>query len=344
MRNEINVLLVALFFGLFIIPSAMAGDTGTYQIQSYNVVLTPHYNGDIDISYSQKWLVTGGNIPWVTVGTPNSNYEIKDFGGAATQVEADNGGGWDGVKIVLDKDYQPQETFQFNFTIVQHGLFEKLDDGGYRLGFTPGWYDNAFTDALTVRVVSPAKIEELKIDPLADSTNGQDILWQRKLGRGEKFPVTVDFPNGTYNQTAMEQSTGGGGGIGFIVFIFVLAVVVFLIFIGGSDSSSSSGSSYSGSLESRRRRHGSDDDGYTHPVILVGGSPGSGGGSDHSSGGGGGMGGRSSSCVVSSCVCACACACAGGGGAGCTPKNRHSCAKCRQGQIEIKVKEDEQEK
>jgi len=336
------IVLAVILFGLFFAPSASAGDTGTYQIQAYDVVLTPHYNGEIDISYSQKWLVTGGHIPWVTVGTPNSNYDVKDFGGAAKSAKSANEGGWNGVRIDLDKDYQPQETFQFNFTIVQHRLLEKSGNGSYRLGYTPGWYDRAFIDALTIKLVSPAKISELKIDPPADSLNGQDIVWKRKLGKGEKFTISVGFPNGTYNRTAMEQSESGDVPFWIIVVIGGLVIVGILIALALADDSgdSYSGSSgYSSDLERRRRKKDDDDDDYHSPAIYAGGSKGS-SSSSHDSGGGGGFGGRSSSCVCACVSCACACACAGGGGAGCSRKNKHFCSKCSPG----KVMEDEKDK
>lgn len=327
--KKIYVILILICFGILMVPNTIAADTGTYQIQNYNVVLTPHYNGDITISYEQKWLVTGGHIPWVTVGLPTSNYDIQDFGGAAKTVKSDNQGGWDGVRVDLDRDYQPQEDFGFNFTIIQHGLLEKSGDG-YRLVYTPGWYDRAFTEDLSIKLVSPSKVNELKTDPQPNSISGQDVVWTRKsLGKGEKFTVSINFPNGTYNQTLMNKSAGGG--IGWIIIVVIIIVVVFLVGIGiissrDSDSSYRSSSYGSSNSDKRKRRRKEDDDEYTSPGIYSGSSKGS--SHSHSSGGGGGFGGRSTSCACA-CVssCACACACAGGGGAGCK-KPHHFCEKC----------------
>lgn len=334
-RNEKTmkktIILILICYGMLLVPNVIADDTGTYQIQNYNVVLTPHYNGDITISYEQKWLVTGGHIPWVTVGLPTSNYDIQDFGGAAKTVKSDNQGSWDGVRVDLDHDYQPQENFGFNFTIVQHGLMEKSGEG-YRLVYTPGWYDRAFIDDLTIKLVSPAKVNELKTDPQPNSVSGQEVVWTRKsLGKGEKFTVSINFPNGTYNQTLMNKSAGGDIAW-FIIVIFILAV----LFLVGMAISSDHGSGYSGSnysSDKRKRRRKEDDDGYTSPGIYSGVSTGS--SHNHSSGGGGGFGGRSTSCACAcACVsCACACAGGGGGGAGCK-KSHHFCEKCLSKKIE----------
>jgi hypothetical protein len=331
-------ILAVIFLVSFFAPGVLAGDTGTYGIKEYRVTLIPHSNGEIEIAYEQEWIVKSGHIPWVTVGTPNSDYSIKSFGGAAKSVKPDNGGGWSGVRVDLDRDYQPQEKIRFNFTIVQNKLLEKAD-AGYRLRFTPGWYDRAVTDDLTIKLISPAKVEGLKTDPKPSSISGQEVTWNKKnLGNGEKFPISVSFPNGTYNQTLLEKSGQSGGSDGFllIVIIGVFLFIAFVLFIG-SASSSDDGSDYGGSYsssESIRRRRKKDDDDYISPVIVSGSSRGS---SDHSSsshsGRGGGFGGRSTSCACACVSCACACACAGGGGAGCTKKFRHSCPKC-SGKVE----------
>lgn len=332
-KSMISV-LAAISLVLFLVPQALAGDTGTYGIREYKVTLIPHSNGQIDIVYEQEWIVKSGHIPWITVGTPNSDYSVKSFGGAAKSVKPDNGGGWYGVRVDLDRDYQPQEKFRINFTIVQNKLLEKADAGGYRLRFTPGWYDRAVTDDLTIKLISPAKVEGLKTDPKPSSISGQEVTWNKKnLGNGEKFPVSISFPNGTYNQSRMESEQGGSAD-GFLIIILFIFGAIFVIFllsaIFSSDTSTYGGSSggYSSS-ESIRRRRRDDDDEYRSPVILSGSSRGS---SSHStsskSSGGGGFGGRSTSCACACVSCACACACAGGGGAGCTKKFRHSCDKC----------------
>jgi hypothetical protein len=334
MKITLVVLISAVIcLGIFLVPNALAsGDTGTYQIQEYNVVLTPHSNGEVEISYMQKWLITGGHIPWVTVGVTNSDFAVRNFGGAAKVVESTNQGGWYGVRIDLDRDYQPQETFQFNFTIIQRRLLERADNG-YRLAYTPGWYDRAFTDALTVKLASPAKVADLKMDPQPNSVNGQELVWTRKnLGKGERFTVSIDFPTGIYNQTLMDKSVQGGGiplppplppppdksAQGGEIPDWIPAVFIIVLCIIGIVALAST------NREDDDERHGSS---YTSPAIYSGSSRGSSHSHSHSSGGGGGFGGRSISCVCACVSCACACACAGGGGAGCK-KPHHSCPIC----------------
>ena len=312
--------------GIFLVPDVLGSeDTGTYRIQEYNVVLLPHPNGEFEISYTQKWLVTGGHIPWVTVGTANPDFDIQNFGGAAKVAEPANQVDWYGVRIDLDRDYQPHETFQFNFTIIQRRLLDRADNG-YHLVYTPGWYDRALTDALTVKLVSPGKVADLITDPQPDSISGQEVIWTKKnLGKGERFTVSIGFPSGIYNESLMDKSVQGGisppllppppdistQGSGEHNWIMVVLIIVICI-IGIV------------ALASTNRKDDAERDGssYTSPEIYSGSSRRS--SHIHSTG-------RGISCVhtcACACVsCACACACAGGGGAGCK-KPHHSCPVC----------------
>jgi len=293
-----------------------AGDTGTYRILSYRVALTPHSDGTVAIEYYQKWLVTGGHIPWITVGTPNSSFTITGSGGAAVEASSAGGGGWSGVRLDLDADYREGQTFEASFSIVQSGLFY-AEQETYRLDFTPGWYDRAETDTLRVSVRFYASIETVSASPEPSSVSGDEMAWMAyRLGPGERFTIHASFPAGLFpggiDKSNLKGASGAGAPKAFAIIVFVIIVIVFILI-----------------LISISRHRG----GYSGGGIFYGGMPGgrigggrSGGG--RSSGGGGGFGGASMSCACACVSCACACACAGGGGAGCGRKLEHSCPLC----------------
>ena len=292
----------------FSVPAfVLAGDTGTYQIKEYSIVLVPQPTGEVTITYSQTWLVTGGHIPWITVGLPNDSYNITDFGGAAKEVKSANETGWCGVRIELDQDYEPDEVFQFDFTITQHRILEQNKDGSFRLVFTPGWYDRCFIDLMSIKVISPVSDNLTFDDPQPSSIEGQgkEIVWQKmNLGKGEKFTVSVSFPPNAFADFSPDEKKEGGGIPGWAIALLVILglIIIFVIIAVVTDG-------FGGG------------DGYGGPIIFAGGGHGS-------SGGSGGFGGSSGGCV--SCACACACACAGGGGAGCARKANHSCKSCQK--------------
>lgn len=297
--------LMMLFAFLLIALPSLAGDTGTYNIDQYHVTLEPRSDGKVLIDYTLKWSVTGGHIPWITVGLPNSNFTIEKYGGAIKEIKPASSSGWVGVHIDLDRDYQPGESFEVSFQVIQNQLFY-ADDKNYKLDFTPGWYENAFTDQLIVSIHFFAKIEHVKANPAPSSSTDEIMTWEKtKLGKGEKFDVSISFPKNSL-KTPLSKDNLKEGMSGWVILLIVVGVIVLIIVVAYFASESEGG-------------------GYSGGGIYSGSS----GSSGRSSGGGGGFGGRASSCACACVSCACACACAGGGGAGCSRKEKHSCPYCQ---------------
>ena len=314
MRKRIFVLALTVLFGMA--GRSLAGDTGTYRILSYQVGLTPKSDGTVTIDYYQKWFVTGGHIPWITVGTPNSNFAVTASRGAVAGIASASGGGWSGVRIDLDRDYTHGQTFEVGFSIVQRNLFY-ASEGSYKLDFTPGWYDRAITDTLLVKVKFFAKLETVTADPRPTMVSDDEMVWAKYgLAAGERFTARVSFPAGLFPAGIAKKNLKGGAGDslsgakGVFVFMFVAVIVIIMIL----------------ALASTKRR-------YSGGNIFYGGLPGGragrgSSGSGRSTGGGGGFGGAGISCACACVSCACACACAGGGGAGCSRKLEHACPAC----------------
>jgi len=316
-----RLLLVLLLLLFMAHPICAQEDTGTYKILSYVIKLTPHSDGKVDIDYYQKWLVTGGHIPWITVGLPNDAFQITDSGLAVKSITAEGGGGWSGVRIDLDKDYQANQTFEVKFSVKQSKLFY-ADENNYKLDFTPGWYDRAPIESLEIRLKYFAKPETIQADPQPTAISEEELSWVRtNLGEGEKFPISISFPKAVIPNAIPAdnlQDTSGsesGSDMEMQIFLLILAIIIVLKIVAWI------GRKYLGGY-------------YTGGSIFYGGRGGSrrgeGSGRDIFTGGGGGFGGGGFSCACACVSCACACACAGGGGAGCSRKVRHRCSICRK--------------
>jgi hypothetical protein len=314
MRRLIFALLLASLLSMA--GQSLAGDTGTYRILNYRIGLTPHSDGTVTIEYYQKWLVTGGHIPWITVGTPNSNFTVVGSRGAVARIASASGGGWSGVRLDLDRDYRSGQSFDVRFSIVQKRLFY-ASKGNYELVFTPGWYDRAVTDTLRVSVKFFASLETVTANPRPSLVSAEEMIWEKYgLGSGERLSIHVFFPVGLFPQGMAKKNLKGGssenlsGAKGVFVFMFVAVIVVIVIL----------------ALFSSRRRYSGGN--IFYGGMFGGGSGGGRSGSGRSTGGGGGFGGASTSCACACVSCACACACAGGGGAGCSRKLEHTCPIC----------------
>jgi hypothetical protein len=325
-----RLLVALLLLAVGAAAAQAAGDTGTYEIVDYRAALTPHADGKVGIDYSQQWRVTGGHIPWITVGLPNASFAVMDWGGAARSISPANRGDWSGVRIDLDHDYQSGQTFAVSFSVSQDKLFYAKDEN-YRLDFTPGWYDRARIDALEVRLKSFAKTETITANPQPDSISGDELIWTKAgLGEGERFPISISFPKaaapGALPEGSLRQGEGAGpegvlpagGPPGSMVVPIIIAILIFVLII----------------YFISRFLRGAFAGGYSGGDIFYGGYPDWGRDGDRGhprrTGGGGGFGGSGLSCVCAcACVsCACACACAGGGGAGCSRKAEHRCVVC----------------
>jgi|Deesub1362A_J573_1020465.scaffolds.fasta_scaffold00022_141 hypothetical protein len=300
MKKIKYLISISVFFILFVYSYA---DTGKYRILSYKVYLTPRSDGRVEIEYYQKWLVTDGYIPWITVGTANSNYQIypERNKGNIYRIYSNNSTNWSGIKIELDKNYLPGETFEVGFTIIQSRLFY-ADEENYRLDFTPGWYDRAITEKLTISVRIFAPIDKVRATPPPTKIEDENLIWEVfNLGKGQKFNISISIPKNfipNINPQVLKiKYTGTQAGDWLSIFIFFIIFFVFTIII---------------IILSKTRRYGRGG------IIYTGGYRG--GSSGRTTGGGGGFGGRASSCACACVSCACACACAGGGGAGCTKK------------------------
>jgi len=316
-------IFITLSFILFIIGTLFyaLADTGTYRILDYTVKLTPRSDGKVEIVYYQKWLVTGGHIPWITIGLPNSSYQLDPTKnrGNIRRIQPNNSSNWSGVRIDLDKDYLPEETFEVGFSLIQSRLFY-ADEDNYRLDFTPGWYDRAITERLAITMHVFAPIDQVAATPRPSGIEGQEISWEKlDLGEGERFSVSISFPKKFIPQAEESALRGklkfrsSPRGIGLFLFsvIFLLAIIIFPIVLA---------------IRAIRKGYGKGG------RIFYGGAGRGAGGlfGGRTTGGGGGFGGRSTSCACACVSCACACACAGGGGAGCSKKANHTCPICAE--------------
>ncbi len=321
-------ILLALFGWLAAASSARA-DTGTYEILDYRVTLTPHADGQVEIAYHQAWRVTGGTIPWVTVGVPNGYGTVvaEKRGGAARRVRVESDGGWYGVHVDLDRAYGVDETFEIDFAISQKGLLY-ADANDYRLDFTPGWYDRARTRRVTIEVFFFAKADTISARPEPTRREGQRLFWEkRNLGYGDRFTISVAFPKplfppgvsvGARPAATTDSVWDAPCCISLLVGGVVVVLIIYSVWRGvrsGRRYGRGGGIFYGG----RHGRHGGHGGGGGELGGIF-------------SGGGGGFGGRAASCVCAcACVgCACACACAGGSAAGCDRKLRHTCPLCKQ--------------
>jgi hypothetical protein len=355
------VLLLGVFTPVF-------ADTGTYRISDYSVTLEPQNDGTVKITFNQSWLVTGGNIPWITVGLPNTHFKILDFSGAAGSVKAENSGNFSGVRIDLKQKYFAGDSFNLQFSVLQSNLLERLvSEKSWRINYTPGWYDHAAIDQMQIKLVSPVDLSTYtSISPPPLSQQNNIILWQRSsLAAGQRWNILVSSTDGGF-LTASAPPEGSSQGSNFGSTFFV--VIIVLVAAGGLISLAlyrykknqeaalqKRITDYEKEMAADKTKQAEIESGFKEYIDQKKITPdASGRYYDNSYGNyitpaiwaaaiyyqqqqkiqNAAAGGvppshpHSPSCACVACACACACACAGGGAAGCAKKSLHECPQC----------------
>jgi hypothetical protein len=347
-----------------LIVKPVAADTGTYEIKDYYVILDPQSDGNVKITITQTWVVESGNIPWVTVGLPNSHFTVDSMGENAAKVTADNSGGFTGVRVDLDKTYLIGEEFKIQFTVLQSNLLERLvSQNRWQIVYTPGWYDHSFVDHMEIDVNLPVSTESLtSVEPTPEVVNSNQIVWERyTLVPGQHFTITAQSSDGSFLTNVDTNSNGGsydtfgssGFPVGIIIFVVVLGAFVMLLIwaaVKAHQHKQALITKTEAEMENDPEKKKTIESGFEKYVDDKGIIPDNQGRYyDRSYGNyitpaiwavvlnnnnrrpptSGFTGGHSScACACVSCACACACACAGGGAAGCTKKGFHQCENC----------------
>jgi len=339
-----------------ILPVA-AADTGTYRISDYRVTLEPQSSGQVRITYQQEWEVLGGHIPWITVGTANSNFTVVSYSEAAARVSSENSGGFTGVRVDLNKDYLSGETFKVEFVILQGNLLERLtEEKKWRINFTPGWYDNAVTDHLQIDLISP--VDNLEAYSLLEPQPviiNKTFTWEREnLARGGRFNLNVECLDGGFLASSVPLKSEGPNTwvvVGIVAAVLVGIYLLITVAVRANRKAREADiqariTATELELAANKEKAQQAEKGFKEYVVEKGIQPDEEGRYYDRS-----YGGyitpliwmavlsnqsrqtqtptRSScACACVSCACACACACAGGGAAGCARKTLHECREC----------------
>jgi hypothetical protein len=347
--------LVLLIAG--VLPAAAITDTGTYQIANYVVTMEPQSSGQVKMTYQQEWKVLSGHIPWIMVGLTHSNYSVVSYGEAVNSVSSENSGGFTGVRIDLNKDYQAGESFKIEFVILQSNFLERLtEEKKWRINFTPGWFDNAITDHLQINLVSPVDTQTYSLIQPQALINNNTLTWERdNIPGGGRFNIVVECLDGGFLSSTVPVKGQGPNTwvvVGIIaavlVGIYLLATVLIRANRKARDAEMAARIAATEKelaqdrekaqkaekgfkeyveekgiqVDEQGRYYDRGYGGYITPIIWMAIL------SNQSRTAQTPTGTSSCACACVSCACACACACAGGGAAGCARKTLHECSEC----------------
>ena len=217
-----RILAIVLTLGVLLCTAlcavpALAADA-TDEILLYKITVDVNQDGTLTMVYHIDWKVLDddelGPLEWVRVGIPNGNYvSMRGLNSAANSVKyiSDNGSE---ARIDLDRKYYEDEVASFEFELIQDYMYEmnRFNEGETYYEFTPGWFPDIAVDKLIIewnianaKSASPASIVE----------NGY-YTWETSLEPGERFKVSVTYPNDAFGFDATKTIAGtddyNGGG------------------------------------------------------------------------------------------------------------------------------------
>lgn len=354
MKKKIASALLGLLVCLLLIPAtattAYAKDYD--EIVNYDVVVQPNTeDGSLNIAVSFDWKALE-ELPYgqeLKIGVPNGS--IRDEQALTDNIERlefDNSY----MYVYLDREYEAGETFHFAYSWVQEYMFTLNGNGSVFYGYTPGWFDEARVDHMTVTWLDPQSVPGRFVWSVSA---GQEEYWSAAdntltgtdLPHGAQIRLEITYSNWPTDLDPENSSDyapdnwGGNGGdyyyeddsgrMMFYLFVVFLIVVILVIIVASRRDGYSGGFGthyvfyhnlwYPAGPDGKPRPGSVGTVHKPRPPVSHSSSGGFGGGKHGGGFGGGGFGGGSHCACASSCACACACACAGGGRAGCSAKN-----------------------
>ena len=214
MRNKITGFFVSLLAAVVLFAVPVHADTD--EIQRYTVFVEVNDDATLNLHYHFEWKVLDsgpgvGPVTWLKIGIPNKHVvSTKPLNDAVDHINISG----NYAEVYLDREYYEGEVIGADFLVVQDYMYQvdKLKEGETVYSFTPGWFDDIRVDELCIAWKNDKAVAfspECEID--ADRN-----VWTTSLSKGEKFTVTMTYPNDAYafDLSKSDDSSDSGGGIG----------------------------------------------------------------------------------------------------------------------------------
>ena len=185
--------------------------TPTDEIEHFLITVDVQDDASLRMTYHIDWKVLDdqiyGPLTWVDIGLPNSHHsEVAALSDNISHIE-DNGSS---LAVYLDRSYYKDETASFEFSFIQDHMYQidRYATGETVFAYTPAWFDEIGIDDLTIRWNSD-KAGAWQPDCIVD--NGY-LVFSTALSPGERYSITVAYPNDAFGFSVDRQSDGGYDG------------------------------------------------------------------------------------------------------------------------------------
>jgi len=229
MRNKITGFFLSLL--AFVLVSAVPVMADTDEILNYTIAVDVNQDATLNLYYHIDWKVLDsgsgiGPLTWMKIGIPNSHM-ISAEGLSNTVDHINKSGNY--VEVYLDRSYYQGDVASVDFLVVQDYMYQvdKLKEGETVYSFTPGWFDDIKVDKLVIQWNNEKSIAFTPDCYIEGDYN----VWMGSLGRGDKFTVSMTYPNDAFDfdLSKSEDSEESGGIVDTIAEIFGIIIGIVLI-------------------------------------------------------------------------------------------------------------------
>ncbi len=143
--------------------------------------------------------------------------------------------------IDFTQSYDANKTFRFAFRWVQEYMYTLSDSGAVSYDYTPGWFDSAPVDVMTLTWHDPASVAGVGSD---GQTGGDHVLTASNMKPGERLNFTVEYaswpstlywensrdnlPDNSRGDDSYDDSDDSDNWV-FTVFVIFVLVIFFVV-------------------------------------------------------------------------------------------------------------------
>ena len=259
--------MLAMFCLIMSAPLAMTAKAAdaTDEIEHFLITVDVQEDASLLMTYHIDWKVLDdvqyGPLTWADIGVPNRNHtDVTAISDNIDHIE-DKG---NTLAIYFDQSYYADDVASFEFSFVQDHMYQidRFAEGETAFIYTPAWFDGIEVKDLTIRW-NADKAGAWQPECVQD---GGYLVFSASLSAGERYSVTVAYPNDAFAFSVDRQADGGGSsgggssgseftmedlpyailGLVFFLMIFVMPIIFFIKFVRwiagglgfGSDSDS----------------------------------------------------------------------------------------------------------
>ena len=215
----------------------------TDEIEHFLITVDVQEDASLLMTYHIDWKVLDdqeyGPLEWVNIGVPNAHHsDVTARSSNISRIE-DKGST---LAIYLDRSYYEDEVASFEFSFVQDHMYQidRFAEGETAFIYTPAWFDGIEVQDLTIRW-NADKAGAWQPECVQD--NGY-LVFSASLGAGERYSLTVAYPNDAFafsvdrqadeaygNNGGSEGSYSGDAGWEDIVFGLIAVFIIILLFV-----------------------------------------------------------------------------------------------------------------